>query len=73
MKKMLVKHKENSDWNAVYYLETIEKVIHGKYKDFYSKDDIEGNQVKPNDSCLIIIFDDDSKATFGSDWEIIFE
>lgn len=73
MVKMLVKHKENPELNAVYYLETIVKVIHGKYKDFYSKSDIAGNCVRPNDSCLIIFFDDDSKATFGSDYEITFE
>lgn len=73
MKKMLVIHKVNPEWNATYYLETITKVIHGKYRDFYSRDDIDGNNVKPSDACLIIEFNDGSKATFGSDWEITFE
>lgn len=73
MKKMVLRHKENEELNATYYLETITKVIHGKYRDFYSREDIGGNVVRPNDSVIIITFDDGSQASFGSDWEITFE
>lgn len=56
-----------------YAIETIKEIVHGKYKEFYSREDILGNEVKPNDSVLIIRFKDGTTASFGNRWQMIFE
>lgn len=73
MTEIVLRHKYNEHFNIVYDLNAVEKISHGKYKDFYDKSDIDGNGVKPNDSVIIITFDDGSQASFGSDYEITFE
>lgn len=36
----------NGEHEVEYAVETIKEIVHGKYKDFYSKEDIGGNDVK---------------------------
>lgn len=64
---------KNGEYEHYYSVESIEKIVHGKYKDFYSMTDIAGNGVRPHDSCIIIKFKDLTEATFGSMWVMTFE
>lgn len=71
---MITKVRMNEKHNDVTYpIETIKEIEHGKYKDFYSKDDIAGNNVRPNDSVIILRFKDGTIASFGSSWVLTFE
>ena len=70
--KVIVVGKE-ADVAVSYPVETISEIVHGKYKDFYSREDIGGNDVRPNDSVMILRFKDGTTASFGSDWKALFE
>lgn len=63
----------NGEHEVEYAVETIKEIVHGKYKDFYSKEDIGGNDVKPNDSVIILRFKDGTTSSLGSDWVLTFE
>lgn len=67
--------KVNPEWQneVTYPVETIAVIVHGKYKNLYSKEDIAGNDVRPNDSCLQITFKDGTQASFGDEWVLKFE
>ena len=56
-----------------YNVEDISLIVHGKYKTFYSKEDIAGNGVRPNDSVMVLYFKDGSQASFGTEWVLKFE
>lgn len=63
----------NGEHEVEYAVETIKEIAHGKYKDFYSKEDIGGNGVRPNDSVIILRFKDGTTSSLGSDWVLTFE
>lgn len=74
MKRLnVINRKFPEEYHVSYTIETIEKVIHGKYKDYFSKEDISGNQCRPNDSVIILKFKDGTEASFNDEWEITFE
>lgn len=68
-----------SETTVSYPLKLIEKIVQDKYKDFYSREefysieDAADNDVKPNDSIIVIRFKDGTFISFGKDWEITFE
>ena len=64
------KFKENE---VEYNIEDISLIVHGKYKTFYSPEDIAGNGVRPNDSVMILYFKDGTQASFGKEWVLKFE
>lgn len=63
----------NGENEVTYAVETIKEIVHGKYKDFYSKEDIAGNDVRPNDSVIILRFKDGTASSLGSKWVLTFE
>lgn len=62
-----------SETSVSYPVETISEIVHGKCKDYYTREDIGGNDARPNDSVMILRFKDGTTASFGSDWKLIFE
>lgn len=79
MNKLLLQKVERNEEGRIvkvlrqnYKLEDIGCIRTGKYKDFHKEADISGNGVNPDDSCIFIIFMDETEATFGSDWDITF-
>lgn len=71
MKKILLTDKNG--YAATYKLDEIDRILHGKAKDFYDKSDLDGNGIKVNDSIIYIMFKDNSAASFPSDWFVTFE
>lgn len=63
--------KKEGKFVAKYEMKDVHSIHHGKYSEYYSKDDIAGNGVRPNDSVLIIKFNDSSVASFGSQFAMI--
>lgn len=70
--KVKVFDKNFEGCEVTYPVETIAEIVHGKYRDFYSQDDIRGNDVRPNDSVMIIKFLDGTQASFGDRWTMVF-
>lgn len=70
MTKLIVFHAQ---YEQSYDLENIREIIHDKYKNCYTKEDILGNGCKEHDSVMIIYFKDGTKASFGSKWKVRFE
>lgn len=71
MKKILLTDKNG--YASTYKLDEIDRILHGKAKDFYDKSDLDGNGIKVNDSIIYIMFKDNSTASFPSDWFVTFE
>lgn len=55
-----------------YDLSTIKNIKNGKAKDFYSKEDIEDNNLKVLDSIIVINFKDGTTSSFSSIWTVTF-
>ena len=55
-----------------YPLEEIKNIKHGTARKLYDKSDLEGNNIKPNESLIIINFKDGSEASFSNSWTIMF-
>lgn len=55
-----------------YKLEDIESFKVGKAKDWYTKEDCEGNGIKYNDTVLRIAFKDNTSSSFGDVWMYSF-
>lgn len=73
MKIKMVAEIDGKSYDVKYTGEEIKEIVHGKYRDFYSKDDIGGNNVRPGDSVMIIRFKDGETASFDSKWKMIIE
>ena len=55
-----------------YDLSTIENIKNGKAKDFYSKEDIEDNNLRVLDSIIVINFKNGTTSSFSNVWTITF-
>lgn len=70
-----MKHLNLTNINGLfvcYDLETIKNIKNGKAKDFYSKEDIEDNNLKVLDSIIVINFKNGTTSSFSSSWTITF-
>lgn len=68
MKNLVLVNVKDNKANVTYKMDEIAYFRCGKYKEWYTKSDCEGNGVKLNDVCIRIAFKDNSIATFGSDY-----
>lgn len=74
MKTLVLTSSEG--FKAGYNLELIEDIIYKKAKSIYSKSDIEGNGINPQDVVMIIRFKDGNgiESTFlAKNWSMSFE
>ena len=55
-----------------YNTNDIKNIEHDKACNRYSKSDLAANDIRPNDSVIIINFKDGEMSTFSSDWAITF-
>ena len=55
-----------------YNTNDIKNIEHDKACNRYNKSDLVANDIRPNDSVIIINFKDGEMSTFSSDWEITF-
>ncbi len=58
--------------SAHYALSDIESIEHGKAKDKLSKEDCKGNNIKLNESLIVIKFKEGYRASFAEDWILTF-
>lgn len=87
MEKIILRKVDKDEFGRIepqlrettYFLKYIAMIQYGKMKDFHSKEDIVGNGMDEDESCLFITFTTRDKygdiqtATFGSEWEVTFE
>ena len=55
-----------------YDLSTIKNIKNGQAKDFYSKEDIEDNNLRVLDSIIVIKFKNGQTSSFSDSWTITF-
>lgn len=60
------------EYEAVYRLQEIEKIEYGKADEFCSEGDLIGNDIGPNETMILIVFEDGTLAHFTEGWKITF-
>lgn len=55
-----------------YDLDTIKNIKNGQAKDFYSKKDIEENNLRVLDSIIVITFKNGQTSSFSDSWTVTF-